>query len=228
MKLTTDNIIAIGDTHLPFEHEHYLAFILRIQREFGCGTVVHIGDLVDNHAIHYHEVCPDGYSPVDEMRIVDTKLIDWFKAFKGQKVHLCRGNHDRLVDRKGKTAGLPSRVFKPFREIWSLPANWIDDFAFTIHGVLFKHGTGLSGVHAHETAVRNNRQSTAIGHLHSVAGVEWFAGENDLVFGLSVGCGINRKIYAFDYGKDFERKPILGCGVITDRGRNAQFVPMIL
>lgn len=223
------NILVIGDTHEPFCHKDYLPFCKRIQKELKCEEeVVHIGDLVDNHSMSYHEHDPNLYSPKDEMEKTDKKLAKWFKAFP--KVRICKGNHDRMVDRKGKTVGLPERCFRSFRDIWGLPNGWIDDFEFVIDGVKYLHGTGLSGKYGHIQAVYDNRMSCVIGHLHSVAGVEYTANNLDCVFGMAVGCGINRKSRAYDYGMGFRRKPILGCGVVsyTRRGINAQFIPMEL
>ena len=142
-------------------------------------------------------------------------------------MHLCKANHD-LVDRKGKTAGLPSRVFRPFREIWNLPKGWKNEFSFEFYGVRFQHGTGYSGDNAHLKAAYNNRQSTVIGHTHSQCAVGYIANEKDCIFGMNVGCGIHRHSYAFNYGKDFKKKPIVSCGVVTDSGRFAQVFPMEL
>ena len=221
-----DHVLVIADTHIPFEHRDYLEFIKGVQNKFKCGTVVHIGDLVDNHSISYHEHDPNGWSPKDEMEQTDKILKVWFKAFP--KLYICRGNHDCLPDRKGKTVGLPKRCFKSFRDMWHLPSKWIDDFEFEIDGVKYEHGTGYSGKYAHVNAAFDNRQSTVIGHGHSVAGVEWSANSRDVIFGMNVGCGIDRKSYAFGYGKGFRRKPILGCGLVTDNGRYAQFIKMEL
>ena len=221
-----DHILVIGDTHIPFEVKDYLDFCLEIQKRVKCGTVVHIGDLVDNHAISYHEHDPDGLSPKNEMEEADKHLQKWFKAFP--KVFLCRGNHDVMCDRKSKTVGLPSRVFRRFREIWNLPKGWIDDFWFELYGVKFLHGTGYAGKFSHIQAAYDNRQSAVMGHTHSTGGVEYLANSKDCIFGMNVGCGIDHKTYAFQYGKDFRRKPIIGCGVITDNGRFAQFFPMNL
>jgi len=220
------NILVIADTHLPFQYPKYLDFCKCIQDRCKCEEVVHIGDLVDNHAISYHEHDPDGWSPEEEMAEADKHLQPWFKAFPVLK--LCRGNHDRLVDRKGRTSGLPSRCFKEFKEIWNLPSMWTDEFDFEIDGVRFMHGTGYSGKYGHVQACYDNRQSTVIGHLHSVAGTEWVANPKDCVFGMCVGSGLDRKAYTFAYGKDFKRKPILACGVITDSGQQAQVIRMIL
>ena len=209
------NILIIADTHLPFAHRNYLEFCKQTEKKYKCEVVIHIGDLVDNHAISYHEHDPDGWSPAKEMKVADRYLVKWFKAFP--RVKLCRGNHDRLVDRKAKTLGLPKRCFQSFREIWGLPKGWEDAFKFEVDGTLFKHGTKISGRYAHVTAAERARQSTVIGHTHSSSGVEYMASEKDCIFGMNVGCGIDRKKYAFDYGQDFPRKPILSCGVILDK-----------
>ena len=218
-------VLVIGDTHIPFEHKDYLPFVKRINKLYKPEKVVHIGDLVDNHAISYHEHDPDGWSPGDEMKEADKHLKEWFKAFP--KVLLCRGNHDQLVDRKGKTVGLPRRAFKPYREIWNLPDTWKDDFVWKIGDVCYEHGNG-SAKYLHTVMANENRMSTVIGHAHSIGGVEYLVSENDCIFGMSVGCGIDRKKYAFAYGKNFRRKPVLGCGIVeyTKMGTTATFIPM--
>lgn len=220
------NTLVIGDTHCPFEHKDYLSFCKRIHKAFNCKKVIHIGDLVDNNAISYHDHDPDGWSPADEMKETDIHLKEWFKAFP--KVYLCLGNHDRLPDRKGKTVGLPKRCFRNFREMWNLPKEWKDDFNFTFDGVLYTHGVGYSGKMGHILAAFDNRMSTITGHMHSVAGVEYLANTNSLIFGMAVGSGIDDKKYAFAYGKGFRRKPIISCGVVsyTKYGVNATVYPM--
>ena len=219
------NVLVIGDSHIPFEHPGYLAFCKRIHDHYECNDVVHIGDLVDNHAISYHEHDPDGWSPADEMKEADKHLAKWFKAFPNVK--LCRGNHDVLVDRKGKTVGLPRRCFAPFRDIWGLPDGWVDDFSFVIGDVLYKH-SGSNGKYGHVQTAYDTRMNTVIGHLHSTCGVEYVASERDCIFGMCVGCGIDRKKYAFAYGKQFRRKPIVACGIVkyTSKGTSAMVIPM--
>jgi predicted phosphodiesterase len=222
------NTLVIGDTHLPFERDGYLDFCRRIYKQLKCSRVIHIGDLVDNHAISYHEHDPDGWSPEEEMKETDKKLRDWFKAFPD--VYLCRGNHDAMVDRKGKTVGLPKRCFRQFRDMWNLPKGWKDDFNFVFDGVLYTHGTGYTGKMGHILAAFDNRMSCVTGHLHSVAGVEYLANSESLIFGMAVGCGIDDKKYAFEYGKGFRRKPIVSAGVVshTSKGTNATVYTMDL
>jgi len=222
-----NTIGVIGDLHLPFSRPDYLNFCISIFDRCKVKTVVHIGDLVDNHAISYYEHNPNGLSPQDEMEEVDRHLKRWFGAFP--TLHLCLGNHDKMCSRKARTAGLPDRVFRSFREIWDFPLGWQDAFSWEFDGVRYMHGTGLSGKNAHIKAAEQNRQSTVIGHVHSGGGqISYLVSENDRIFGMNVGCGIDRKQYAFEYGVDYLKKPVLGCGVVTDKGKYCQFFPMDL
>jgi predicted phosphodiesterase len=221
-----NSILVIGDTHEPFCRPDYLNFCVEIFDRCKCKTVVHIGDLVDNHAISYHEHDPDGRSPADEMAEADRRLKRWFDAFP--QVYLCLGNHDRLVHRKALTNGLPQRAIKSFREMWKLPIGWQDDFSWEFYGVKFMHGLGISGDRAHIRAAERNRQSTVIGHTHSTLGGEYLVSEKDRIFGVNVGCGIDRRTYAFAYGRDLLKKPALGVGVITDKGQYWQTFAMPL
>ncbi|MCX5657960.1 MAG: hypothetical protein NTZ48_07090 [Candidatus Omnitrophica bacterium] len=87
---------------------------------------------------------------------------------------------------------------------------------------------GLSGERAHIKAAEQGRQSTVIGHMHSTGAINYLVSENDRIFGMNVGCGIDRKTYAFEYGRELLKKPVLGCGVVTDKGKYCQFFPMEL
>ena len=220
------SVLVVGDIHMPFEEPGYLDFCRGIYTRCKCTKVILIGDMVDNHAISYHEHDPDGWSPADEMKEVDKHLKPWFKAFP--EVFLTRGRHDALVDRKGKTVGLPRRCFKSYRDIWNLPKSWVDGFSFEFDGVRYQHGDGYSGDLAHIKAAYNNRQSTVIGHIHHLAATAYIANEKDCVLAMAVGCGIHKRSYAFAYGKDFKKKPIVSAGVVTDKGKYCQVFKMDL
>lgn len=224
-KLNPDNVLIVGDLHEPFTLDGYRQHCKQVQKEYKCGTVVFLGDIVDNHSISYHEVDPDLWSPADEMKRADIKLAQWFKDFP--KAYITWGNHDALPDRKGKTVGLPKRCFKTFREMWKLPVGWIDGPEFVIHDVLFKH-KGKGGINGHLNTAISSRMSTVVGHAHSVAGVAWNASSRDRIFGMNPGCGINRKSLAFAYGKDMENKPFVGCGVVLNKGKLPLILPMEL
>lgn len=181
---------------------------------------------MDNHSISYHEHDPSGKSPADEMMSADEQLKLWYQAFP--ELYLCLGNHDRLHHRKAKTNGLPDRVMKPLNEIWNFPKGWKYDFSWEFYGVRFQHGTNFSGDKAHIKAAQLNRQSTVIGHTHSNLCGDYLVSETDRIFGMNVGCGVDRHTYAFEYGREMPKKPSLGCGVVTDKGKFWQVFAMDL
>lgn len=220
-----NNVLIIGDTHEPFCQEGYLEHCLKVQKEYDCGSIVHIGDLVDNHAVSYHESDPDGRSPGDEFKMALDNCNEWYKAFP--EAVICIGNHDRLPFRKAFTAGLPKNWLKSYQEMFNSPKEWKWDFVHTINGVIYQHGTGLSGELASLNCARENRQSTVIGHLHTVSNIRFLASHKDLIFGMSVGCGIDHHKYAFAYGRENTRKPVLGCGVVIN-GKLPINIPMNL
>jgi len=220
-----DNVLVIGDTHEPFCKDGYLEHCLKVQKDYNCGTVVHIGDLIDNHCISYHEHDPDGKSPGDEYILALNNCEKWFKAFPD--VLICIGNHDRLPFRKAYTAGLPKNWLKSYQEMFKSPKGWKWDFVHKVNGVIYQHGTGMSGEMASINAARENRQSTVIGHLHTVCNTRFLASHKDLIFGMSVGCGIDHTKYAFAYGKENTRKPVLSCGVVLN-GKLPINIPMEL
>lgn len=218
-----DNVLIIGDTHEPFCKEGYLEFCREIQELYDCGTVVHIGDAVDNHSISYHEKDVNGLSVGSEFRLAKDKMKRWYYTFP--EVKICIGNHDALPFRKVFTAGLPTEWLKSYEELLESPKGWEWDFVHQLNGVIYQHGTGMSGEMAAVNAARENRQSTVIGHLHTVCNTRFLASYKDLIFGVTVGCGIDHKSYAFAYGKEQTRKPVVSCAVVLD-GKVPINIPM--
>lgn len=220
------NTLVIGDTHEPFCHRDYLDFCLETKKRFDCGKVKHVGDEVDNHALSYHEHDPDGHSASGEMALAMKRMKRWYKAFP--RVDICVGNHSALPFRKAFTAGLPSRWLKAYSEVWEAPKGWRWALEWVDDGVLYTHGTGASGKNAALVQAEKNRMPTVIGHTHTFAGAQYHASRKDLVWGLNVGCGIDRKAYSFAYAKEQANKPVLGCGVVLEDGRIPLFIPMPL
>ena len=48
----------IGDTHLPYELEGYLEFCQESLEAWDVDTIVHIGDMFDNHSLSFHDSEP--------------------------------------------------------------------------------------------------------------------------------------------------------------------------
>lgn len=221
-----NNALVIGDTHEPFCHPGYRNFCYDVANYFKVESVFHIGDEVDNHAISYHESNPNGMSAGHEADAAYDAMQLWFKTFP--VVDVCIGNHSALNMRKAQTAGLPSRFMKSFNDVWDAPKTWRWAWEHRFGDVCIEHGTGSSGQNGAMTRAKDNRMSTVIGHLHSFGGVQYSASDKDIIFGMNVGCGIDINRYAFEYGKQFKKRPTLGAGILLDGGRVAIWVPMDL
>lgn len=212
----------IGDTHEPFCHPMYRRFCIDTFNKFKVNKIHHVGDVVDNHAINFHEHDPNGHSAGDETALARKAVQRWVASFPEATVSV--GNHDELHYRQAKANGTPTCFLKTYREVWGTP-KWKWDYEHEIDGVLLPHGTGTSGKNAAINLAVNRRMSVAMGHIHSWGGVMYHTNPNDRIFGLQVGCGIDIRAYVFAYGRTFPVRPTLGCSVIID-GEFPIFVPM--
>lgn len=213
-----DNILVIGDVHAPFTLPTYLSFCREQQEIYNCGTVVFIGDIIDNHYSSYHETDPDGYSAGDELDRAIDMIKDWYRTFP--KATVLIGNHDRLVYRKAFSAGVSKRWIREYKDVlgtkgWDFVENTI------LHGIDFNHGEGGTAKNRMKTELRSQIQ----GHLHTQLYVDYAVGANFIVFGMQVGCGIDIKSYAMAYGKHY-KKPAIGCGVVLNKGTLPIAIPM--
>lgn len=215
-----NNILIIGDIHAPFNLDTYLSFCLEQQKKFKCGTVVFIGDVVDNHYTSYHESDPDGMSAGDELDVAIHELQKYYKVFP--KATVIIGNHDRLVYRKAFSGGVSKRWIKEYKEVLKVP-NWEFVESLDLFDVNINHGEGGTA----RAKMKKELQSQIQGHLHSELYVDFIVGKNFRIFGMQVGCGIDNKSYAMAYGKHF-KKPAIGCGVLLNRGTLPIVVPMQL
>tara|TARA_S200002703_G_C3702566_1_gene215792 strand:- start:24 stop:500 length:477 start_codon:yes stop_codon:yes gene_type:complete len=129
----------------------------------------------------------------------------WSKAFPEADVII--GNHDRIIMRKAFTSSVPKEWIKDYNEVLGTSWNWVERIEYD--GVQYVHGEGGTA----RTKAKNDFQSTVQGHIHTQAYVEWMVGNNFKLFGMQVGCGIDRNSYAAGYAKHFKKQAI-GCGVV--------------
>ena len=203
----------IGDTHLPYVLPGYLAFCQRTFEGYGCTHIIHIGDLVDNHSIMFHDKEPLLHNVHGEYEDAREVLQDWYDTFPN--LTLVQGNHDRLPARQLKKIGIePTIYLRPLEEVYGMPIGWdvVDDIM--IDDVLYHHGETAMGVNGFRKDAESRMCSTVSGHNHSNAGISATATSQELVWGMGVGCGVNVKHMAFAYGRHFARKPIIACGVV--------------
>ena len=192
---------------------------------FACNQVVFIGDVIDSHYSSYHETDPDGYSAGEELERAIDALKPFYEAFPNAYVTL--GNHDLIVMRKAYSSGLSKRWIKDFGAVLETP-NWKFVEEIEIDGVVYTHGTGQSSEHAAFLRAVYRQKSFVMGHVHTAANVKWSASDKDRVFGMQVGCGVDERAYAFQYGRTFRRKMIVSCGVVLDSGNVPIVVPMAI
>lgn len=214
------NVLIIGDLHEPFCLNEYLYFCRTKQEEFNCGTVVFIGDIIDNHYSSYHEAESFTDGPNAEFEKAKSKIQRWYKVFPTAFVTI--GNHDRIVHRKAKTAKLADQWVLDFSTALNTPG-WKFVEEIIIDDVCYNHGEGGTA----RARTKTELQSQVQGHLHSQFYLEYIVGNNFKVFGMQVGCGIDRSSYAFAYAKRGP-KPVIGCATVTNRGKNPQLHPMEL
>ena len=211
-------VLACSCTHAPAMLAKFPKFLEKVWKDYRCNRFVHLGDLVDNAAISYHEKSPNLSSAPEEYKSAKKQIKDITGRFA--KADCLLGNHDALSTRQAETIGLLPEWLKDFRDIWDLPKGWKVHPRFSeivIDDVLYMHGdSGKGGGFGAVKTAMMKFQSTVMGHLHAEFGAWHFANSERRVFGVNVGCGADHHALAFEYGRKFQKKPIVGCAVILD------------
>ena len=216
------NVLVIPDVHLPCEHKGALQFLIKVKKKYKCDKVVCIGDMVDQYCFSTYTKDPEAPSTQEEINATKKKLKSWAKAFP--KMSIVYGNHDLRLVRQAAIVGIPKQFITPLNEVYDLPSTWTWHDEVVIDGVLYVHEGGIGGKYAHIRLAERNQQSTVMGHLHSSPGVGYMANRNRLIFGMNVGCLVDRHTYAFHYAKKMP-KQVLSCGVVLDGGKLPIVVP---
>lgn len=208
------NVLAIPDLQEPFSHPDFFDFLKAVRRKYRTTETVNVGDEIDNHTLSDYETDPDGFSAFHELQEAITKLKPYFKAFP--KMKICLSNHTGRLLKVAFKAGIPSACIKSFKEIIGAPKGWEWKDEWEIDGVRYIHGMGYSGTMGALNAAIDRHKPCVIGHLHADAGLLFRSNGREVIWGMNVGSGIDLNAYAFKYGKDCRKKPILSCGVILD------------
>lgn len=220
IKRDKNNVLVIGDLHEPFCLPEYIEFCKEIQIKENCGSVVFIGDIIDNHYSSYHEADPDGYSAGEELDRAIDKIGEWYKAFP--EAYVIIGNHDRLVYRKAQSSGVSKRWIREFNEVLETP-DWEFLEEIVINGVCYNHGEGATA----RSRMKNEMQSQVQGHYHNQFYLEYNVSPIARIFAMQVGCGVDRKSFAMAYGKHF-KKPVIGCATVSGENPVPRLHPMDL
>jgi len=204
----------------------YPSFLQRIYEQWECDKVIFIGDVVDWAAISFHEKNPSLSSAEEEFYKAKKQVGRLYQIFP--EATWLIGNHDCLTERQAVSVGLPTVVLRDYQDLWGVD-NWEVLSRFTrlkFEKTVYCHGdSGKGGMYSAVKNSRDNFINWVCGHHHSEAGVWYTTVEGARVFGMNVGCGVNRDLLQFSYGRKFNKKPNLGCGVVID-GKQAYYEPM--
>lgn len=198
-------VLVIGDLHAPFIQKGYFEFCKHIYNIYNCNHTIFIGDIIDNHYSSYHETDPNAMGGGDELSAAIRKLKPWKESFK--KADVIIGNHDRMIMRKAFSSAIPKQWIKSYNDVLGTKWNWQDRVVYD--DVQYVHGEGGTA----STRAKNDMFSTCQGHIHTQAYVQWYVGTHKKIFGMQVGCGLDRTSYAAAYAKNFKKQAI-GVGVV--------------
>lgn len=218
-------ILVIPDMHMPYCHPDTWAFLKAVKRKYSPDKVICLGDEVDGHALSYHESDPDLDSAGPELEKAIRLLKPIYAMFP--VCDILESNHGSLAYRKAKTAGIPRRYLKSYREALEAPAGWHWYFDLTVRmangqDCYFHHGkTSSQG-----KLSQRQSQCAVQGHYHSKFHVTYWANSVALFWDAHAGCLADNKSLAMAYGKNSMEKGIVGCMVILDGV--PQLVPMEL
>lgn len=220
------SILVIPDLHCPYHHKNSFEFLDAVANKYKPDKHVCLGDEIDYHCISFHDSDPDlPFSASKELETAIWYLSDLYLLFP--KMDVLESNHGSLVYRKGKHHGLPRSVFKSYSEILGAPKGWSwhEDLTITCSNnqkVYFHHGHSKNALRNSQLRSMNYVQ----GHHHGTMDIQYWANSEGIYWGVTSGCLIDRKEYAFNYARNNLPKPLLGCTMILDG--IPKLIPMIL
>lgn len=221
------NILCISDMHIPYHHPDSLDFLAALKEVYQPDMTVSLGDLVDFHAISFHDSDPDLLSAGDELELAQEYCQVLEEGFP--EMTIIGSNHGDLPLRKFMAHGLPRKMIRPYNEIFGVGEGWkfVDDLTITtdskhLPDIHFTHGIKKNGL----LLAQQRGQRVVQGHYHTEFYASYAGNPNSLIWAMGVGCLIDSKSLAFEYGKLTLHRPIIGTGVI-ENGLPA-IIPMIL
>jgi predicted phosphodiesterase len=217
-------ILVISDMHLPYQHKDSIKFLKEIKKEFKPDTTISIGDLLDQHALSFHDSSPELYSAGHEL----DKAKEYVKELESifPKLIEVDSNHSSMIYRRALKHGLPRAYLKDYGDFLETKKwKWVDDLTLTMSNgqrCFFTHGRSADVLKVSQTM----GMSAVQGHYHTKFVISWWANPDNLFFGMNVGCLIDQKSMAFNYAKNFRTRFIIGCGIIING--IPRLLPMVL
>lgn len=210
--------------HIPYHHKDTVAFLTAVKKKYKPNRVICVGDEVDKHAMSFHDSDPDLPSAGDELKLAIKKLQPIYKLFP--KVDVLDSNHGSMHYRKGKHHGIPRKYLRDYKDILEAPEgwNWHTEFKFKSGNVdiLVRHQFTKNILRD----VQFNSYCLIAGHYHEDFCIQYASNPDKLIWGMTVGCLIDKKSLAFEYNKTNMKRPIIGVGIVVDG--HPILIPMVL
>ncbi len=207
-------ILVISDMHLPYQHKDSIKFLKEIKKQFKPDTTLSIGDLLDQHALSFHDSSPELYSAGMELDKAKEYVRELESVFP--KLIEVDSNHSSMIYRRALKHGLPKAYLKDYGDFLETKKwKWVDDLTLTMSNgqrCFFTHGRSADVLKVSQAM----GMSAVQGHYHTKFVISYWANPDNLFFGMNVGCLINQKSMAFNYAKNFKTRFILGCGIILN------------
>lgn len=233
--------LIISDTQIPFEADARsdggsgaLDFCYDLKRGYKIAdeNCYHVGDETDQYFGSLYKRDPShDMSAIREIEMTLERLRRWYKKFPQMKLAI--SNHGLRWVRKAIDAEIPSQLLRKYEDIIGAPRGWKWKQEWIIKSkspFRIIHGMGYSGQKGHINAAMDAGMSTAIGHLHSHAAINYLSTQgrsSDILWAMNTGCLIDNDSFAFQYGKYSRNKPCLGAAVVIDDGRRPIWHPYV-
>jgi len=203
------NTLIISDLHFPFEHKEALNFCIRIKEKWDCKRIVFLGDIIDGHFSSFHGISTRAKGADEELELTKEAIKPWYQAFP--KAYICTGNHDAIFSRKLEASGVSNSWLRPIPEVLEIP-NWKFKDSWEFEDFVCIHGTD-GKVIKNKLFKYGGDKSIIQGHFHSDSKIEYY---NNNLYGMQLGCLIDKDAYAFEYAKNTSAGIILSIGVIVN------------
>lgn len=207
-------ILIISDLHAPYSHQDTEAFLKAVKNKYNPTRVILSGDEADFHAISFHDHDPDLESPGTELQKTIDALKPLYKLFP--KAEVLESNHGSLVMRKAQAVGLSKNFFRTYQEILQAPEGWTWHFDITTK---LPNGQKCYFHHSKGKPLKTGQlygMSHVCGHHHESFDIQYWSTPESLFFAMTVGCLVDKKSLAMAYGKNNQKRPIVGVGLIID------------
>lgn len=220
-----ERVLFISDMHIPYQHPDTFKFLQALKEKYEPTRVVCVGDEVDKHAMSFHDSDPDLSSAGDELEASIKELKKLYKIFP--VMDLVDSNHGSMVYRKGKHHGIPRKYLRDYGEVLEAPKGWVWHMDLTLilpdgNECYVHHGLSKDVA----KVVTQRGVCVVQGHYHTEFRVCYSGNPNSLLWGMNVGCSIDKESLAFAYDRTNLGRPVLGHG-ITINGL-PHLLPMIL